>query len=82
MKKILTHIIFKFFNLRKAIENREYSKFIFTKSIDMIFRELKYLSKRHNIKLQNFSNLNIKIIKELYYNLNNRNIKISLMKIW
>ena len=41
----------------------------------MIFRELKYLSKRHNIKLQNFSNLNIKIIKELYYNLNNRNIK-------
>ena len=53
----------------------------------MIFRELKYLSK-DNIKLQNFSNLNIKIIKELYYNLNNRNIKdilnenmIKIMKI-
>ena len=75
-KNFNSYNISNFFNLlRKAIENREYSKFIFTKSIDMIFRELKYLSKRHNIKLQNFSNLNIKIIKELYYNLNNRNIK-------
>ena len=75
-KNFNSYNITNFFNLlRKAIENREYSKFIFTKSIDMIFRELKYLSKRHNIKLQNFSNLNIKIIKELYYNLNNRNIK-------
>ena len=75
-KNFSSYNISNFFNLlRKAIENREYSKFIFTKSIDMIFRELKYLSKRHNIKLQNFSNLNIKIIKELYYNLNNRNIK-------
>ena len=50
-------------------------KIYFYKKYRYDFRELKYLSKRHNIKLQNFSNLNIKIIKELYYNLNNRNIK-------
>lgn len=61
--------------LKNAIENREYSKFIFTRSIDMIFKELKYLSRRHKINLEKISNLNIKIIKDLYYNLNNRDIK-------
>jgi hypothetical protein len=61
--------------LRNAIESREYSKFVFTKSIDIIFKELKYLSKRHKINLEKMTNLNIKTIKDLYYNLNNRNIK-------
>jgi len=61
--------------LKNAIENREYSKFIFTRSIDMIFKELKYLSRRHKINLEKMTNLNIKIIKDLYYNLNNRDIK-------
>jgi hypothetical protein len=66
--------------LKNAIESREYSKFVFTKSIDMIFRELEYLSKRHKIKLEKITNLNIKIIKDLYYNLNNRDIKDILEK--
>ena len=35
--------------LKKGIQYREYSKFIFTKSIDHIFDEIKYLSKRNNI---------------------------------
>ena len=66
--------------LKKAIEYREYSKFVFTKNIDMIFNELKYLSKRFNIKIKDLSNLNIKVVKELYYNLNNRDIKNILIQ--
>ena len=61
--------------LSKGIQFREYSKFIFTKSIDLIFNEIKYLSKRNKINFSKLSHLNIKIIKELYYNLNNENVK-------
>ena len=61
--------------LSKGIQFREFSKFIFTKSIDYIFTEIKYLSKRNNISFSKLSHLNIKIIKELYYNLNNENVK-------
>ena len=61
--------------LSKGIQFREFSKFIFTKSIDFIFTEIKYLSKRNNISFSKLSHLNIKIIKELYYNLNNENVK-------
>ena len=32
--------------LSKGIQFREFSKFIFTKSIDLIFNEIKYLSKK------------------------------------
>ena len=46
----------------------------------MIFNELKYLSKRFNIKINDLSNLNIKVVKELYYNLNNRDIKDVLIQ--
>lgn len=66
--------------LKKGIQFREYSKFIFTKSIDYIFDEIKYLSKRNKISLTKLSHLNIKIIKELYYNLNNKNLKEILTK--
>ena len=66
--------------LKKGIQFREYSKFIFTKSIDYKFDEIKYLSKRNKISLTKLSHLNIKIIKELYYNLNNKNLKEILTK--
>ena len=66
----------KFINfLSKGIQYREFSKFIFTKSIDYIFKEIKFLSKRNRISISKLSHLNIKIIKELYYNLNNENVK-------
>jgi hypothetical protein len=61
--------------LSKGIQFREFSKFIFTKSIDHIFNEIKHLSKRNKISLTKLSHLNIKVIKELYYNLNNENVK-------
>tara|TARA_B100001057_G_scaffold500860_1_gene618340 strand:- start:4876 stop:7182 length:2307 start_codon:yes stop_codon:yes gene_type:complete len=66
--------------LTKGIQFREYSKFIFTKSIDYIFDEIKYLSIRNNIKISKLSHINIKMIKELYYNLNNQDMKIILNK--
>jgi len=66
--------------LKKGIQYREYSKFVFTKSIDLIFDEIKYLSKRNKIKLDQMCNLNIKVIKELYYNLNNKDLKSVLKK--
>ncbi len=66
----------KFINfLSKGIQYREFSKFIFTKSIDYIFKEIKFLSKRNRISISKLSHLNIKIIKELYYNLNNEDVK-------
>lgn len=68
--------LYKFMDfLSKGIQFREFSKFIFTKSIDHIFNEIKYLSKRNKINFSKLSHLNIKIIKELYYNLNNENVK-------
>ncbi len=60
--------------LIKGIQYREYSKFIFTKSIDHIFDEIKHLSIRNNINTTNLSHLNIKMVKELYYNLNNKDV--------
>jgi phosphohistidine swiveling domain-containing protein len=61
--------------LSNSIKFREYSKFIFSKSIDLIFKEIKFLSNRSNINILNLAHLNIKTIKELYYNLDRRNLK-------
>ena len=60
--------------IKTSIEYREYSKFIFTKSIDMIFHNLKILSKRLNMKLNEFSYLKIQKILELHYNLDDTNL--------
>ncbi len=72
-KKITINQFMNF--LSKGIQFREYSKFIFTKSIDYIFKEIKYLSNRNGISIYKLSHLNVKIIKELYYNLNNESVK-------
>ena len=77
-KKITLRKLMDF--LIKGIQYREYSKFVFTKSIDYIFDEIKYLSKRNNINIKKLSHINIKVIKELYYNLNNKNVKDILEK--
>ena len=73
LKKFISYLI-------KGIQYREYSKFIFTKSIDHIFDEIKYLSTRNAINIAKLCHLNIKMIKELYYNLNNKNMKDLLEK--
>jgi phosphohistidine swiveling domain-containing protein len=55
--------------MEKSIKQREYSKFIFTKSIDLIFENLKKIGKRNNIKIENLSFLNIQDIINIYNNL-------------
>ena len=61
--------------IKTSIEYREYSKFIFTKSVDMIFLNLKTLSRRLDIRLNEFCFLKIQKILELHYNLDNTNLR-------
>jgi len=60
----------KLFNWMKiSIENREYSKFVFTKSIDLIFKYIKRFAKRNNIPPEDLSYLKIGDFLNFYYNL-------------
>ena len=54
---------------------REYSKHVFTKSIDLLFYNIKILCKRLNISVDDASYLRINQITDLYYNLSNHNIE-------
>tara|TARA_Y100001970_G_C14250081_1_gene871176 strand:+ start:58 stop:2367 length:2310 start_codon:yes stop_codon:yes gene_type:complete len=56
--------------IKESIELREYSKFIFTKSIDLIFNNLKEFGKKYKIDVEDLSYLNINTILDLHYNLN------------
>ena len=55
--------------IKDSIINREYSKFIFSKSIDLIFDNLTKLGKRYNIKIEDLSFIKINKIMEMYFNL-------------
>ena len=54
---------------KKSIEYREYSKLIFTKSIDEIFDNLKKLAKETKINIDKFQHLDIDIILRSFNNL-------------
>jgi phosphoenolpyruvate synthase/pyruvate phosphate dikinase len=60
--------------IKISIENREFSKFIFTKSIDQIFRNLLMFGKKHKISIQDLSFLKIDYILDLYFNLSRGDI--------
>lgn len=61
--------------IKDAIFQREYSKFIFTKSLDLIFSNIKKIGKKFEIKNNNdLSYLKIDEITDKYYNLNNISI--------
>ncbi len=66
--------------IEKSIKQREYSKFIFTKSIDLIFENLKKIGKRNNIKIENLSFLNIQDIINIYNNLEYEDLGSLLKK--
>lgn len=55
--------------IKDSIELREYSKFVFSKSIDMIFENLQEFGKKYNITKENLSYLNLDTITNLHYNL-------------
>ena len=54
--------------LKKSIQLREYSKYIFTKSIDMVFINLKLFAKRFNLKEDDLPFLKINKILKMYNN--------------
>ncbi len=56
--------------LKGSIRDREYSKFIFMKSIDLVFKNLKLFAKKQKIKPSSLSYLKINDITDFYHNLN------------
>ena len=66
LTKILTPLI-EF--ITKSIRYREYSKFIFSKSIDLIFNNIQKFGKKFSIKRDRLSYLKIVDILDLYFNL-------------
>ncbi len=66
------------FFLKESIKLREYSKYIFTKNIDMIFKYLKIFTKKFNLKVEDLSYLKIGKILDMYYNLSIYKIKGNL----
>jgi glutamine kinase len=58
----------------ESIKLREYSKFIFSKSINEIFVNLKTLFKRTKLNHDDIKFLSIQTIKELYYSLNHNDL--------
>jgi len=61
--------------LKESIKMREYSKHIFTKSIDLLFENIMALCNRFDLSHKDASFLNINKITELYYNLSSQNIE-------
>ncbi len=55
--------------ITKAIQYREYSKFVFTKSIDLVFKNLKAFGKKYNVNVEELSYLKINEILDLHFNL-------------
>ena len=70
--------LFKF--IRESIINREYSKFIFSKSIDLIFENLIKLGKRYKINENDLSFVKINRVMEMYFNLTTDKNILSLKK--
>jgi len=68
--------------ITEAIQLREYSKFIFSKSIDLIFKNLIIFGKKYNISKNDLSFIKIQKILNMYFNLSNyptiNNLKIHI----
>ncbi len=70
----------KFFSeARKSIQLREYSKFIFSKSINEIFVNLINLSNEIKIPREDLEYLSIKNLINYYSNLNSKKLKLMLI---
>ena len=59
----------KFIN--DAIKQREYSKFVFSKSIDLIFKNLTNFGKKYDISIDDLSYVKINKVLDMYFNLSN-----------
>ena len=71
----------QFLNFAKiSIENREYSKLIFTKSIDEIFKNLKILAKDIKIDFKRFEYLDIDLILSSFHYVEQEKLKKIILK--
>ncbi|MDC0859204.1 PEP-utilizing enzyme [Candidatus Pelagibacter sp.] len=62
----------KLFNfITQSIKYREYSKFVFTKSIDLVFKNLIKFGKKYKISRNDLSFIKINKIMDMYFNLTN-----------
>lgn len=57
--------------IKKSIKYREYSKFIFTKSIDLVFENIEGFGSKFDIKKDELSYLSINNLLDLYFNYSN-----------
>jgi phosphohistidine swiveling domain-containing protein len=70
----------KFINfIKESIELREHSKFIFMRSIDLIFENLKNFAKKYDLSISDLAYLKINEVTDFYYNLNSNNT-VKLIK--
>ncbi len=66
--------------LKQAIEGREYSKFIFTKSVDAILKQVKELADFYGLTPDDASFLDINTLLRLYATLDHRDLSSILME--
>ena len=60
--------------IKSSIYNREYAKFVFTKSIDLIFENLIIFGKKHGINRNDLAYIDIHTILDFHYSLDNSSI--------
>ena len=64
--------------MKKSIAEREKVKFYFSKSIDLIFENIKEIGARNGINKNDLCHLDIKTILDLYYNLELQDVRKKL----
>jgi phosphohistidine swiveling domain-containing protein len=64
--------------IKLAIEQREYSKFVFTKSVSNILELIKNLGAKYDLDKEELSYLNIQTIVQLYGNLDTRELQETI----
>ena len=65
--------------IEDSIVQREYSKFVFSKNIDLIFENLKKFGNKHGLNIEDLSFLKINRIMEMYFNLDTHK-NVSFLK--
>ena len=76
--EINSNYFFRFAKL--SVENREYAKLIFSKSIDEIFKNIKILASEIDINYQEFEHLDIDIILKSFHHLEQDKLKKIILK--
>jgi len=73
-----SNVLIKF--IKESVANREYSKFVFTKSIDLIFKNLALFGNKFNISNDDWSYVKIQKILEMYFNLSSHSTISNLKR--